>query len=123
MSYTLAFTEHGGWVAVEIAGVISSAEALSQKFDAIVGSLLSMDSKRVLVDNRELDVILDAYAVSQTAGRLVDNGVPALGIRYAVLCHERIAATCRLIETSFRNSSLRFRIFFDHATAVEWLTS
>lgn len=77
----------------------------------------------MLLDSRGMKVTVDACDVSQVAARMVEMGVPALGLRFAVLCDEPASEGCRLIETSFRNNSMRIRLLPEEPEAVEWLTS
>lgn len=123
MGFSTEFTEHDDWLSVVSSGHLDSAETYASYFEEIVRRLTASGGKRVLMDNRQVKVDIDACDASQVARDLVEQGVPALGIRYAVLCAEPVAGSCRFLETTFRNNSLRFHIFPTEAQAIEWLTA
>ena len=111
MSYLMEFTGHDGWTRVVTTGHLDSADTFAEHLAKVIQHLLSSGVRRVLVDNRGVKVSIDACDVAQVARQMVEKGVPALGIRYAVLCTEPVEQSCRFLETTFRNNSLRFRMF------------
>ena len=123
MSYTLSFSKQDGWFSVAAQGEIDSFEVFSEKARTVTGEILQSGIKRILLDDRELAISLDAHDITLVAEQLEKANIQALGLRLASLCRPEDRETYRMFETIYGNRSINFRLFTDKQSALNWLLS
>lgn len=112
-----------GWLHLVTTGRIECMEEYRDK--VLLGAELINDynCRRVLVDDRKVEILVDALSVYTGIDALVESGLPSRGLRLAGMCRPEDLDVYRMIETAYRNRSVNYRLFEDEAVAVEWLAS
>ena len=123
MVFEVEFTKHDSWLLSKGKGRVTNADELLDKARKLVTKTFEVDIKRVLIDNRELDVVLDFHDSTIIADTLAEDDVQFLGRRYACLCNDLSLPTYQAFETAYRNRSINFRVFQDEESAMKWLFS
>lgn len=123
MSFDLQFKESDGVLAVICHGAIYTLDGVFKKVGAAIVKMSETKAKRVLVDDRNLVMSLDALDVNRLADRLESAKFQMLGIRLGCLCRPEDVSTYKMIETAYRNRSINFRLFDNEQAALEWLVS
>ena len=122
MSFDLTFETRDGYIVGLVTGVIDTPEALLRKVQTMVHKALDSNVTRFLMDERGLDLRLEAHDVIEVANRLEERNVQSLGGRSACLCNPERFELYRACETIYHNRSLSYKVFEHEADAVAWLT-
>lgn len=123
VDFEVEFIKHDSWLLAKAEGRISNAEELLTKARKLVAKALEYNTSRVLIDNRQLDVVLDFHDSTTIANTLADDDIQFLGRRFACLCNDMSLSTYEAFETAYRNRSINFRLFKDEESAMKWLFS
>ncbi|MGL1861453.1 MAG: hypothetical protein OCC46_02895 [Pseudodesulfovibrio sp.] len=123
MTYSLAFVVQERWLSVTARGAVQSVETFSEKAATVVQHIMKSGKKRIFLDDRCLDVALDAHDVTVIAKQLEQKSVPTMGLRLACIPKPGNEEIYRTIETIYQNRSFNFRVFSDEESAFDWLLS
>lgn len=123
MAYSLSFSQEDGWFSVVCVGDISSFEEFSGKATKVVQKVVASGCKRILLDDRNLALKLDAHDIICIAQQLEKANLQSMGMRLASLSRLEDDEVYTNIETIYQNRSINFRRFDDKKAAVEWLRS
>ncbi|WP_319581989.1 hypothetical protein [uncultured Pseudodesulfovibrio sp.] len=121
MAFDLTFEIRDGYIVGLVIGLIDTPEALLHKIRTMVHKGLDSNMTRFLMDERGLDLRLEAHDIIKVANRLEERNVQSLGGRSACLCKPASFDLYRACETIYHNRSLSYKVFGDEADAVAWL--
>lgn len=119
--FTVVFEIRDDILHAKVTGVISSAEQAVEKAVALVAKSYETGVYRLLVDERELTISIDALDIVQAVDAIDKRGIQGLGGRTACLYRPEYAAIYKNYETFYKNRSLIYQAFEDDALALEWL--
>ncbi|HKI80829.1 MAG TPA: hypothetical protein VKA04_04220 [Pseudodesulfovibrio sp.] len=121
MSFDLSFEIRDGYIVGVVTGVIDTPEQLLRKIRTMLHKALDSNMNRFLMDERGLELHLEAHDIIQVANRLEYRNVQFLGGRSACLCNPGFVEQYRACETAYHNRSLSYKVFEREADAVAWL--
>ena len=121
MTYTIDFKVEGDVLFVKTSGKLHGVETFSEKAKTVVGEILRTNAKRIMLDDRELAVTLDALDIKDIADQLEKSNLQTMGLRLACMCRKLDSETYKLVETMYQNRSLNFRLFQSRDEALDWL--
>lgn len=121
MAFDLLFETRDGYIVGIVTGVISTPEDLLRKIGTMVHKGLDSNVTRFLMDERGLELRLEAHDIVEVANRLEERNIQSLGGRSACLCNPDFVELYRACETIYHNRSLSYRVFGGEADAVAWL--
>lgn len=121
MTFTVDFKLEGDVLFVKATGKVHGVETFSEKATTVVREILRTNAKRIMLDDRELAVSLDAIDIKDIADVLEQSNLQTMGLRLACMCRQLDRDTYQLIETMYQNRSLNFRLFQKREEALEWL--
>jgi hypothetical protein len=122
MSHDLTFEIRDGYIVGMVTGMIDTPEELLRKIRTMLHKALDSNITRFLMNERGLDLRLEAHDIIEVANRLEKKNVQSLGGRSACLCNPASIELYRACETIYHNRSLSYKVFTDEADAVAWLT-
>lgn len=112
---------HRDYVAVTYVDEFTTPEDVLQ-YAALVRQIVTgMDKKRILLDERQQEVSLDAYDAYRVSHSVETDSFVAAGIRIACVIKPEHVETKGVFETSLRNQALNIRMFTDPDEALSWL--
>jgi cephalosporin-C deacetylase-like acetyl esterase len=121
MSYTVEIIDKKDYLLFVTTGKADDFFEMTAYSDLILAHTLKHKQKRVILDETEVTVDLNAYDATMLAERLVADMVPSMGLRGAVVCAQCNVAVARIFETAFLNRSINLRMFEDMQSAIDWL--
>ncbi len=121
MSFKLVFEERDGWLLSTVTGKIQTCGELFEKAHEVVKTALKLDVKRVLVDDRNVSMLIDAHDACMLAESMEKMNIQARGLRIACICKPLDQTIYRIFETGHQNRSLNFIAFTDEQPALDWL--
>ncbi|MGE4423586.1 MAG: hypothetical protein AB7D39_14925 [Pseudodesulfovibrio sp.] len=121
MSFDLLFETRDGYIVGIVTGVISTPEELLRKIRTMVHKALDSNITRFLMDERGLELHLEAHDIIEVANLLEAKNIQSLGGRSACLCNPDFIEQYRACETVYHNRSLSYRVFEREEDAVAWL--
>jgi len=122
MSFEIMFEARDGYMVGVVTGVIATPEEMLRKVRTMIHKALDSNVTRFLMDERGLELRLEAHDVIEVANRLDKRNIQSLGGRSACLCSARLLERYKACETVYRNRSLSYRVFLREEDAVAWLT-
>lgn len=124
MAFQREVKQEDGWLHLITQGRIDNMEDFLAKVHLGVDMVSCHNCRRVLVDDRGVEVLVDALSVYTGIDQLAESGLPSKGLKIAGLCRPEDKSVFKMIETAYRNRSVNYRLFVDdEAAALEWLTS
>jgi hypothetical protein len=121
MSFDLTFETRDGYIVGVVTGVIDTPDKLLRKIRTMVHKALDSNATRFLMDERALELRLEAHDIIEVANRLEERNIQSLGGRSACLCNPGFVELYRACETIYHNRSLSYGVFDREEDAVAWL--
>lgn len=123
MAYELKYTDKDGVLVVKVTGHYADVEEFIGKMKEEKVEFLARGAKRILFDDRELDMILDVLDAVIFAESVLEDEVQTEGYRYACLPPESGRRFYATFETILQNRSINYRLFDNEAEAIHWLNA
>ena len=123
MPYFLTYARIGDILVVKATGDYADVQEFIAKKDEATLRIMEERARRILLDDRELTMTLDVHDAVTFADAVLEEGVPAQGLRFACLPPKTGREFYAAFETACRNRSINYQLFEDKQAAVDWLES
>ncbi len=121
MPYSVSYSKSDGVIHAVVSGEIRTCEELTEKALSIMGAAMRRNATRVVVDDRDVNMFVDAHDAHCLANAMDGDNLQVRGFRIACLYSPEYKDIYRIFETGHRNRSLNFRAFTDEKAALDWL--
>lgn len=123
MPYSLTYRTEDQILVVKVSGYYSDIGDFLDKMETENKKFLTTGTRRVLFDDRDLEITLDILDCIVFAERVLDEGLQTKGFRYACIPSDTGWDYYRAFETVLQNRSINYRLFKNERDAIDWLTA
>jgi len=121
MPVQTTMTVMDGYIQARTTGTIESAQEAIAYTTIHVDKARQTGIRRLLLDERDVTFRVDFADSMEVAEYWNSKGLPALGLRLAVLPSHTTPVQMEEFETLAANRSVAYRVFADEESALDWL--
>jgi len=123
MPITFKTDSRGSYLYIKGEGGYSSFQDLKKNIDALLIEANKKSCSRILLDQRNITVNVDAFDLIKFADYLDSISIQSSGFRIVALPNPDFIDKFNAFQTAANNRSFAYRLFKSETKAVDWLVS